>query len=659
MTTAHADLVVPDAPDLLTLDTLLTEGFDLALLTAARSLDPATKALQVMVERADARARKGTAFTVQERFEGFARLRFRPYGLYLPDDPGYRQALQQRQRLYGGYAQQDDRLKAYYALQDETEQLCRDGVPGVWTGQQAIARSETRFRIVAFSRRAGKTIYAAMEAMAIAILRPCSWIWITAPTLRLVTRCFEMVRELVAALGLPTLINRNTKDERLVQLENGSKFEGISLDDEESAAGASVDFAIVDEAKRLPKTAWTRGVLPPLSDKAGGALVLSSFRGTTNFFAEKVSDAKTGKDVAWEAFTGPSWQNFFVFPEGRESPVIQQAMREMAPREFLEEFGGVAIANEKLIIPEFRERVHLGDVPFTPGYPVVLMVDPSSGAQEYACLAIQDFGDQCHVLDEFYIAGALAEDAIAWAQRQPWNDMVKDIQIDNNAPDEGERWAKAGYPAMCLEHKPHPNETYPIVRRLFRDPVRFFRFYEQRLDEILVGAGVTRLQFDDMVPEEQAPYVLEIEETLADTQLTAQWSAALRACSHIQIDRRCIHLADELLHYQYRKVRSGGTDVYTEEPLKKRDHLADCLRYFCWVFKRWEYEQHQARVAELVVQQSPRGFYAALTPGMQRQYEQARQERPEYLPRRTLIANALRAQVLPQVHTGQPLGRWR
>src|SRR5690242_12999089 len=100
-----------------------------------------------VAERAGARLSAYKPITVAERFEAFRWMGFVPHGLFYPYDERMATAIRRDLRRIGAFEAVDARLRAYHELQDKTEQLYLKGVGGRWTGQQAWARSEKRFRL--------------------------------------------------------------------------------------------------------------------------------------------------------------------------------------------------------------------------------------------------------------------------------------------------------------------------------------------------------------------------------------------------------------------------------------------------------------------------------------------------------------------------------
>lgn len=568
--------------------------------------------LQHWEDRAAARLVPFQPITPEERLEGFRRLNFRPHGLYVPEDEDAARELLKRIRWIGDITVPDKRLYEYHALQDETERWQLAGVEGHWNGQQALARSRARFRIAAWGRRGGKTTEAAMEAIGVAIMRPRSWIWLAAPTMKLVSRAFDKILEVIRDLNLKTTSLRDTLQEKLCVLDNGARLEGISLENVWSAAGATIDLAIIDEAAQIYPEAWARAILPPLTDRNGQALLISSWEGEGDFFHQKALDARAdmvahATEAAWELFQDASYEiNFYTFPQGRETPALVQAAKEMEPHEFLEQFGGIPASARERVFPEFKEKVHVTDVAYNPDLPVILAVDPSGGANPYAVLAIQEYTDMTVIFDEVYETHHSTEEIAemlcsrSWMQtKQVSSDTdllpqwelqgISDMIVDSAHPEEMRRWQRMGFPAYIVDNKPQIWERIPFMRNLIRDPVRFYRFYRHRVNLVLERMGREPDSDRDMNAEEQRALTIEIEESLNDEHLTGQVLQYLRSCSRLRVDRGCTSTINEFKTYTYPKRKRLNVN-YQEKPRPWMDHAMDAWGYYVWVKKRFEGE---------------------------------------------------------------------
>ncbi len=537
-------------------------------------------------DRALARSARFVPVTVEERLASFVKIGYHPHGLFVPEDPEAKAELVNRIHMVGSIEHPNARMRAYFSLQDETELWERAGVPGKWTGQQAISRSPAAFRVAGMGRRAGKSFAASREVVGLILTRPGSSVWIAAPTMDLVSRVFDMVLALLADLGIEPARCRNSAQEKLIILLNGARVEGVSLDRPGSAAGAAVDFVVVDEAAQVEEEAFIHDILPPLTDRNGQALLISSWEGEEGFFYEQARKAMETGDEDWSVFTAPSWENFFEFPQGRKSPKIVRQEKITPPLEFLEWYGAIPSRRRGLVFPEFKEKVHVGGFLFNPEHPVKLAVDPSGGANPYAVLVLQDYGDLVIQIDEFYEPLVIAENVVAKLRTRPWWGKVTDVVMDSASPPEIWRWGAMGCPAYPVPEKPQIWQRLPYVRRLLRNPTRFHEFYRGKVNAILDQMGYQPDLDEELPPEKQRSLAIQVEESMSDQNLTEMDVEALRKCASFFVDRRCVNTIREFKNYSFGKERK--TKDPSENPQDKWNDAMDALGYYTWTYKRDE-----------------------------------------------------------------------
>ena len=589
-------------------------------------------------ERSGARIGALVPLTVAERFEAFAWMGFKPHGIYLPHNERITADLRRRVRELGDIADVDARLGAYSRLQDETEAMYLEGIEGRWTGQQAWARSEARFRQVAASRRTGKTLYAACETIAMLRMRPRSLVWIASGTMHSASRCFEMVLSRVTDLksrGMEILAQRNSRDEKFIRVTGGGLCVGVSLDERAVEVGAAVDLAIIDEANEISRDSWLHTVLPPLADRNGKAFMISSYRGQENFFYERSQE----KSSDWEFFESIQWEdNFYAFPQGRQSPAIQAAERESSEdmASFLEEYGNIPTGTRRAVYPQYRDAVHAGEYPYKPGHPVMLTIDPSAGANEYAVGVVQDFGHYAHVIDEYYQAGASAEDAMASIEQRVWIKDVASGLCDSASPIDIRRWRERGYDILAVD-KPLVEDRIPVYRKLLRDPWRFFRLFQYLSAEVLSEWG-DPTPYDELPVKMQNLVYMEIEGKLAPTRLTPYLIEELKMCSRIFINEEtCPNTMREHRTYQYRKIASSR-NASPETPKKWKDHLVDALCYWAWMYKRFDVVRDESRLS-----------YSYLRVAGRPDIDELVEESPVRDPRLTAAADEIGAEIVSPV----------
>lgn len=565
--------------------------------------DDPTTWMRPFMERAQARVFKFKPVSVEDRFAGFRLIHFQPHGLYVPSDPDEKQRIETHLHEIGRWEKEDDRLKAYLELQQETEQLYKDGVLGSWEGQQALARSLARFRLAAWGRRGGKTKYAAAEALGIAMIRPRSTIWLAAPISKLTGRAFDYVIESLIDLGMADDCRIQNQDQvKKAVLPNGSTVEGVSCENVLSMAGAAVDFCVLDEAAQIVPDVFYRGIIPPLTDRDGGALLISSYEGEGDFFSEKVLEVQAEAEKArargdefqpdWELFQGASYDmNFYAFPKGIDSDALVAARRNMPVVEFREQFGAEVAGARERVFPEFKERLHVGNYRFNPDVPVHLCCDPSSGANPYAILVLQDYPDRGYTIaiDELYDR-LKAEDYDPIMRRKPWAANVVDMIIDSAWPDDMRRWNMLGWKCFPVK-KPGIPESLPVFKNMLRNARLYDDFYQARVRYYMAQQGHDPDEADHLSGDDMKTVLYLVEESLTDGRLSPEDVKQLHDMSQFYISRSCVHFIHEMKAYHYRKRRNLNVN-FQELPQDHDNHLIDGARYFFWTFKRWAEHDH-------------------------------------------------------------------
>jgi len=219
-------------------------------------------------------------------------------------------------------------------------------------GQLEIHRSRAPRRVLACGVRWGKSLSAAMEGIAAALL-PCqrSFGWVVAPTYELADKIFREI-VLFVTMHLRTRIVKLTEREIvLVNLGGGrSSIRAKSADNTDSLLGEGLDWLIVDEAARLKPEIWQSHLSQRLIDKRGWALLISTPRGKGWFF-DLYRRGQDPEDQDHQSWNLPSWSNPFLDRE-----VIEKERERLPERIFRQEFGGEFIEGEGSVFRYVRER---------------------------------------------------------------------------------------------------------------------------------------------------------------------------------------------------------------------------------------------------------------------------------------------------------------
>lgn len=470
--------------------------------------------------------------------------------------------------------------------------------------QAHVLRDPTRFLVLEIGRRWGKTQCAIRRAIATMVCRPGANVAYIPRHRRVLERNWpRFTRELEhgEAMGRLKVVHRSDTDKE-IGLANFSTLSAGSFDHATTWVGSGYDLVIGDEAALFDPKAWSEVIEPAIADRRGAIMLISTPFGEswlTDLAPEEARqlrrearqngirddsslNAYVEKHRLWRGYSFPSWTNTFSFPLGEADPEIARLRRVMAPEDFMQQIMGIPMPSKYLIYPEFREDVHCAIVDIDPAKPIGLGVDPSMmGSNPYAVLAIQDFGDQLRVCDEYYQTGVLADDAIQSLRQRPWWPLVRTIVVDDAHPSEVVRWRGLLLPTEKIDvvtaKKADVASGVSLMRKWWRDPMLYHKASES-LREAEIKKLMDQLDEGERITPQQYQY---LEVIVAKTIPVDQ----LRECARIFVDYTCDNTIREARRYKS-KTRRDETRNALEKPLDAEDHCMDALRYYVWYTKR-------------------------------------------------------------------------
>lgn len=205
-------------------------------------------------------------------------------------------------------------------------------------GQLAVHQSDAPRRVVCCGTRWGKSRVATYEAIAGA-MAPCenSVGWIIAPSYVLSDIVYQQVVAVVQE-QLAHRVMRIESKERTITIRNlaggVSVIRGRSADTPSNLLGASLDWAIIDEAALLSDNVWSGYIAGRLVDRRGWSLALSTPRGRDSWFFDMFQKGQMREDPDFKSWTGPSWQNPHI-----DTEAIELERGRVPERVFLQEYG--------------------------------------------------------------------------------------------------------------------------------------------------------------------------------------------------------------------------------------------------------------------------------------------------------------------------------
>lgn len=205
--------------------------------------------------------------------------------------------------------------------------------------------------------------------------------WIVGPTYDLAEKEFRVLWDLFI-IKLQFGRNKRVKKaynkrsgEMYIEFPWGTRVECRSADHPENLVGEKLDFAIMSEAAKHKKDTWERFIRPALADKRGGATFPTTPEGY-NWFYNLWQTGRDPNEKDFESWQFPSWENPYVYPDGRQDSEILLVERTTATEWFLQEYGADFSAFVGKIYGEFQETAHVTTVKFNPAWPSYVGYDP-------------------------------------------------------------------------------------------------------------------------------------------------------------------------------------------------------------------------------------------------------------------------------------------
>jgi hypothetical protein len=300
-------------------------------------------------------------------------------------------------------------------------------------GQKAIADDPARFRVVMCGRRFGKSALGIRLVCDAALKgQPVGWF---APSYKL---ALEAWRELVTRLG--PLIDRQSEQDKRLELKTGGVVEVWTLDSPDPARGRKYALAVIDEAGIAKDllAVWQAAIRPTLVDLGGRALILGTPKGRRHGFVVLFHRGERGDDPDWASFRASTLSNPYIPAEE-----VEAARNELPPEIFQQEFEG--IPTDDGANPFGLEAVRKCVGPLSEEKPVVYGVDLAR-SMDYTVVCGLDAWMRVCVLERWQTPWAETKAKIA--------EMVKTVPIVADATGVGDAIV-ADLQTMGVNVSPH------------------------------------------------------------------------------------------------------------------------------------------------------------------------------------------------------------
>ena len=404
------------------------------------------------------------------------------------------------------------------------------------TSQIDFHKSEARFKLAVCGRRFGKSTMAARDIEPL-LFEPNKRFWIVGPTYYLGEKEFRVIwQDLMINMGLANdrriRKSYNKKQGNMfIEFPWNTIIEVRSATDPDSLVGEKLSGVIMAEAAKHNKDTWDKYIRPSLSDEKGFAVFTTTPEGY-NWLYYLYLEALKPENADIEAWRIPSWENYIVYPGGREDPEIKLMERTMPDDRFRQEIGAEFTTFVGKIYPEFDPTVHIRAHEYNPDWPNYQFWD-FGFVNALCCLDVQVSPfDEVFVWREFYENGVRLEDAL---QSYKYMSHPEGYRVDYAFGDAADPEAittinKMWSPCIGLmEAKKNWRQGVEVVKRFLSS-----RESGDREDDSLPSVG-------------------------------------------LYVDSACEETIKEFMIYQMASTNSKNDPV--ERPTKKNDHAMDALRY--------------------------------------------------------------------------------
>lgn len=245
--------------------------------------------------------------------------------------------------------------------------------------QWLFHQSPARFRVPCCGRRFGKSVMGARDEEP-RLLLPDRRAWIVGPTYDLAEKEFRVIwNDMIVQL----LLARDKRVKRAYNKRSGdmyiefpwqTRIECRSADHPENLVGERLDHVIMSEAAKHKKDTWERYIQPALADRRGTATFPSTPEGFNWYHGlwQQGQDPDFPETESWQF---PSWENPYVYPDGRDDLEIQRLERSSTREWFEQEIAADFTSYVGKIYAEFAERTHVRQHTFNPLWPNYIAFD--------------------------------------------------------------------------------------------------------------------------------------------------------------------------------------------------------------------------------------------------------------------------------------------
>jgi hypothetical protein len=318
----------------------------------------------------------------------------------------------------------------------------------------------------------------------------------------------------------------------------GGKFQvhGKSAKYPNSLVGEALEGVVLVEAAKLKPNIWTKFIRPMLADYRGWAEFTSTPEGK-NWFYDLYMRGQNPDDKEIFSKRAPSWENEYLFPEGRFDPEILSMAADMSEEKFKQEIGAEFTEFVGRVFKRFNEDDNVGSHPYDPRWPLVVAADFGFTNPTVLLFVQFDVWDNVWVCGEYYRRG-----------RQP-DEILRDVEDD----------LKLG-PLMRKATDLYPDPEDPGTAKMLSNKFHL---------TLHGGTGGPLNDRLNLIRRWLMPQPLELPDGHEDKK------------PKLHFDRSCTESIREFNDYRYADTKDEAVSTERKEnPMKVDDHTPEALGRF-------------------------------------------------------------------------------
>ena len=294
---------------------------------------------------------------------------------------------------------------------------------------------------------AGKSLSGAADCAA--HLPQCELVWLVGNNYEDTSEEYRYLEDFTQKLGLYVSSTSVNNPPSTITLKNG-RIITKTAEEPKKLGQQAPDYALVCEAARCSMAAIDR-VRGRVARNRGLMVLSGTFEGSLGWYPELFTRWQVDNPDNARSFSIPSWENIFLYPQGRNDPEIL-ALENFHSRDyFMERYGAVPCPPSGRVFDEFQVTLHVKNMKEA-GYveerlsdewcptarrrmvwdkdaPVYLWIDPGY-AHFHVVEVVQILGDTVYVFDEIFQRNVVAEEVIDICQSRPWWSQVEVVVAD-------------------------------------------------------------------------------------------------------------------------------------------------------------------------------------------------------------------------------------